>query len=376
MIALTLAVLLFVAFLVKLRDVVRDPRNIGAWAVLTLLGALTFVALIRDGVPWVFGEYGTEDLGVLFRNIALTVGFGGLQLWHLHYCQVRASFARARFEAGVLVVVVVALCVITATLPESLGLAPTVLNEQSLHVQLFYRVAGVYTWYALGCQLVWNVRAAQLFRQRWLRVAVLLTAAGDLFLILAQLNRALGQAVVYATGDVKPLLLDHGETVFVVIGIPPLLVGLLFPPIVGGVRRLTAAGGQMRRYRELRSLHDAIRWAYPGMIRPDVPGDEPASAPRPVRSLRQLGFAYMERIQQCRDGYSRARGENVDGAVTRGVRLARVLRELPDTRDSGDLSDEQRETRHLIAVSRALRHKGNGWRTHPPEPATEPQSVD
>lgn len=359
MIELVIGILFVIAFSCKLNDIRKEPTDLGAWAVLVFLCVLAFVSLIRDGAPALFGEYGIETGGVLLRNIALVVGFAGLQLWHLRNVSISARGWRVLIEVVVLLATIVAMCVITASLPDGVGLTASDANLAFFEVVLFYYVAGGYTLYCLGSQLYWNAVFARVFRQRLLKAAAVLTGLGDLFLICAHLSREVGQSYSHFVSGVRPALTHLFETSFIVLGMPLLIVGLLLPPIVGGVRRLASLCTVASRHRRLRSLHEAVAWAYPGLIRPTSPGagqSRTAVAFQLRHPIQRMRLAYTDRIQQCRDGYARSRNADAEGG--RPTNLAQTLQTLPEVHASVDLSDERQQTAHLLAVSRALRRHG------------------
>lgn len=351
-----------VALAYKLNEIRREPSNLGAWAVVVILLALTIATTIRDGAPTALGAYGVETLGVLLRNVAQVLGFAGLQLWHLRHLP-KVSSRRFLLEAALLAGALVAMCILTATLPAGVGLTWSNANLAHFHVLVFYYVAGGYVLYCLAWQLRWNIRFAREFKQRLLKTSAVITALGDLFLICTQLSRQASQNYNHFVSGVRPRITTILELTFVALGMPLLIIGLLLPPVVGLARAIIAFVKVIGLYRVLRHLHAAVKWAYPGMIRPRrMPeaggGSQPAAAEsrllrNPVEAAR---VAYTERLQQCREGYSRNR--NSEGEGGRPAALARTLDSLPESRVQVDLSDEKEQIAHLVAVSRALRRIG------------------
>lgn len=352
-------VLFIVAFLYKLNDVRRDPKNIGAWAVLVILFALMIATTIRDGAPAAFGSYGVDTVGVLLRNIAQVVGFAGLQLWHLRLLP-RVSKKRLVEESVILVAVITAMITVTVTLPSGVGLTWSNQNLAHFEVLVFYYVAGGYVIYCLACQLRWNIQFARKFKQRLLKTSAVITAFGDFFLICTQLSRQISQNYNHFVSGQRPRLTTILELSFVAIGMPLLIIGLLLPPIIGMVRSVWDLGKVAARHYALRHLHAAIAWAYPGMIRPLRHEMSTTSRVRDTRLLkpaRALRLAYTERLQQCRDGYARSR--NTNEQTGRPAALAQTLNSL-DVQVSGkDLRNEDAQTTHLLAVSRALGRHGH-----------------
>lgn len=362
----------------------RDPANLERWAVVIAIACLT-IALVLN-IP---REHDTVDYGIdsrliqLGQNVAIIGAFGALQLFYLNFVAEYLRRSRLRLEVVIIAATLGALTVFTGyiiAIDASLRLLPENLNQPI--VAAFYAVGGGYVIYALGTQLWWTTRYARRLSDNVLRIAAVITAAGAFILLTGSILRIvlLLKAAVWGrtfSPDSQLIVLD-----LVRLGTPVLIIGLIFPSIVGWAARTWRWCGEFCAYRQLGPLWRAVRWAYPEIIRPAAPVDQPPVEPSSARSrsvsqrrMSCMGFALQSRLVQCRDGYLRAHSfldENSAAATDgRGRRFITELKACPrlalcgsaatDSDTNGHHHRLAPDARQLIAVSQALRKRGLAW---------------
>lgn len=375
-----LLVILVAVLVWKITAVARDPRSVEQWAILVAI--LGIVAALVLDLP---RENPMLDIGFdprlarLGQNVAIVCAYGALQLFYLRYVTQFLRRPRLGLELIIVGVVLVALVLFTIDIiAVGADMTTSLQNLSNPAVVGFFLTGGLYIAYAQGTQLWWTARFSRRpeIADPLIRRAAYGAALGNALSLVAQFIRlAVVLAAVFAGVSLHGIELAPR---LVVVGAAVLVVSLVLPVLIRAGARLVMVGREIRAYRQLGPLWEAVAWTYPALIRPTRPTTSPPSPVRVSRSGRRsgsrTGLMLQNRLGQCREGYLRtlpriisdpATGTAPAMAEPRVAVFAEHLRDTPpvdlDVADPASRGGLPADTSEFTAVSLALRAQGLEW---------------
>lgn len=358
-----LLILCGAVFAWKLYDALRDRANAAAWSMVAATGCISAVILLsKPVVARVLDSFVGDDFAALLRNLAFIACFAALQLFYLTNIATFRPQLRRRIELFVVAVAAVVMVTCTLMVGPDVSLAIDSRHLSSTAVVVFFLATSGYVSYSCLTQMWWTLRDFLRIRQVLLRVSTLFIGLGAACLLVPQGRRVIYYLVLLFTGE---NLIPPGAWMpalfFLRLGVPLLVVGLFLPLVVASLRNVGEACASAVRYWRLEPLDTVVRVEFPEVIRPVEPNTGTPSAtgfvPQPTRAV----FLYKERLQRCRDGYSRVsgliQGEGYELQHERGRKLLEALNSMPG---GAPVDHEAGSERSLINVARWLKRYQDG----------------
>ena len=316
--------------------VIRAPRNVPLRAITVLLGGWAvgypFALAASEGQTFLVGD---PMISKLVGYLLSLVGQYGLVCFLLFTARPAAAARRsARLQAAPVLIVATILVTSVLTTPVGLRAAAARIPTETLvnghlsvpsSVGAFYLAANAYTLYAYAFGLLIAVGNLIRGRERQLRWAMALMAAGLAGLtfcfavaVLTNVLQLTGNSAMVPAGLLLP------ATVAAYVGIPIFVMGVAFRSVA---MRLAAARVWLRHrraYRQLRPLWTVLHEQFPE----DAFGRVPAPNWRDALTLRRTHRRYYRRVIECRDGLVRVSPYLADTEGTSGS-VDVIARRLP-----------------------------------------------